>query len=346
MNAPHISSTRIAGVDVLEAANSVLQVVAGFYDFEDPKYIYVRDGLGPTLEAEVKAHETYHRTLTSSTLYGGIFQSLDYLTRKHKEGLREDLRAGFQALRNDLIKRMYLVQEGGAVTRAWAFQGLIHQPNSDDEHDRLTLRYFERLTPWYRELGFLYASVLFRLLDNARAPVSTIVLSYANDALGMFLMNASALMHDQMVSFAVDDTVFLQPGVAPDQRFFTLLDCLQDARVLERFRAEALRSLKRAFDCEDFGAQANSRLIEAARDDPEHFEHRVISGLHKGLELAIPGFAITLDGHMALAAAIRWRVQLNEFFSTIVPDYVPYKTGVAMDEQSKKEVNSYIKHFL
>ena len=241
-------------------------------------------------------------------------------------------------LRNRLIENMYFVQEGGAIVRAWAYQGITTPAGSQADRNRLNNEYLDRLAPTYRVIAARYSEVLFRVLSQNLDAVSTILFGYANDALGMFVMNALALGTTREVSFSVDDSVLLLDEVAPDARFQMLYESLKQSSFVEHFRSEAQRRLKDEFGCEDFSVHSDSHLMEAAGSDPEHFEHRIMNALHRGFEAAMPGFAVTLERYEAYSLMMHWRKSLNDWFSSVVTGYTPQNVLFVLDTASKDEV--------
>lgn len=320
-----------------------LQTVAGFYDFSDPKYIYVKAGQGKVLESEVTAHETFHRTYCNSTVYGTVFMVTDDFLRQCGSKLDRELHDMLLGLRNKLIENMYQVQEGGAVTRALLMQPYLHDAASQETLDHLEASYFQRLIPEYRQMGHRYFALVQRLFPLADAPWSLILCNYANDALTLFLMNPYALAQGQEVSMSPSDSVFLSDAVAPDTRLGTVEGLLSSAELSEACGTAMRRFLSEEFGCEDCSIRADFHLHEAIKNDRENFEHRIHHALHRGLDAVIPNFAISLHDYEAYQIAMAWRTHLDEAFGRLVPDYEPAKVAFVITQEEKRWAAKLVK---
>lgn len=329
--------------DAALQAAQVLETVAGFYDFSDPKYIYVKAGQGEALQKEIFLHESFHRTYTSCTVYGGVFLTTHHFLVECGRQLERPLYDELLALRNKLIENMYFVQEGGAITRALAIQPYLHDATTQEQLRQLHDNYFQRLIPSYRQIGRRYTALLSRLFCFGAQPTSLILFNYANDALALFLMNASALNQQQEISMSPSDSILLSDSVAPDARFRTLESLLSDARVAQACSDSLKGFLAKEFGCQDCSLRAEAQLRDAMSNDSEHFEHRIQTSIHRALDAAVPEFAISLDSYEAYGVAANWKATLDAAFGALVPDYKPAKVAYASSADEKRRAASLMK---
>lgn len=315
---------------------SFYQIQGGYFTSSDPNFIYVRDGLSEELEFEVTQHEIFHRTLATSTIYGGIHLIIDNFLKNSWEKIPGEIRQGLLNFRNKMFENMVITQEAGALARVHTLIGFFYNPKSQEEMDRIHREYFLRLPENYRSLADYYVSFLLNIFNKAGLKlIPPSVMHFTNDTIMRFIMNPMDLYGNMAIPLDVNSSLFFNEKINPDTRFNAILNVLSQEENQIEFVQGISILINQVFGIEDLYAPDAIIQLHKNQNSNDRFEEDMLWIIDQVLQKLIPAFAVTEHQNSNFKELVSWISSLTKTFQSVDPDFDP-GIIIAADLDAKK----------
>ena len=299
----------------------ILEMRGGYYDLKDPKFIYINKNLTPNIRKEVEAHERFHRSLTTTTVYGQIILTIDYCLSNYKDQLPENDYDELLLARNRMFYNMYYVQEAGALASTYAVLPFIYSPRSLTEINTMQSNFHSRLVQPYDQIAKLYIDFIKMIYQNLNR-LSPALISYTNHAITAASCNSIMFKSNYTVDFSSEKLVYLTESFSPDFRFFKILNELVKPKNNQLFFSELKKGLKEIFGIIDiYSPNLYHEIAEKLLQDVDGTEHKMINIIDKCLRACMPSFSIEQENMECEKFALVVSYEFHEFFKQYIPDY-------------------------
>ncbi|QHI38706.1 hypothetical protein IMCC3317_41000 [Kordia antarctica] len=309
----------------------------GFFDFQDPEFIYINRGLDLKIQEEIYFHESFHRTLSNQTIYGQTIICLSKIINhlmENQNDYNKKLLSNYIYIRNSFFKNMYFVQEGGAITRAFCMLPLIYSVNSYEDYYKTNENYFNNLAPVYLKIALYYTSFIEKFFEFSYVPQT--LMYYLNETLTRFCMNLSEFKNLNSIMFFMNDNKIINDKLSPDETFFEVVESLRKNK--SSFIENIIYAMEKTFKIDI----TNPLFEEAHRDfiDKKDVdgETLILEVFLECFENSFPTKSIPSSNYKNLEVMLNWVKIIEDEFISLVPSYTATKFTFTnnMDEKLKK----------